>query len=141
MKKQIILIILLLVMFQIYNMKKQNQVCFKNICFDVELAKSIEERNNGLSFRESLDPEKGMLFVSLARLKDEFYGNSPNMPKLRERIVKECLHVLGHYVGSEHCYNKECIMSYSPSVNDIDIKSKDFCETCKNKLRASGVYL
>ena len=43
--------------------KKQGRVCFKDYCFSVELAITSRERSNGLMFRESLDPEKGMLFV------------------------------------------------------------------------------
>ncbi|MBN2120562.1 MAG: DUF192 domain-containing protein [Candidatus Omnitrophica bacterium] len=42
---------------------KQNRVCFKNNCFNVELAVEPAERARGLMFRESLDYNKGMLFV------------------------------------------------------------------------------
>ena len=38
-------------------------VCFNHHCFEVELAKSPEEITQGLMSRESLDPDKGMLFV------------------------------------------------------------------------------
>ncbi|MCD6476967.1 MAG: archaemetzincin family Zn-dependent metalloprotease [Candidatus Aenigmarchaeota archaeon] len=97
---------------------------------------------NGLNFVFALEyPDKGILIVSLARLKPEFYNEGPDMSKLKQRAVKESIHVLGHYIGAEHCLNKECIMSYSPSVNDIDTKMKDFCERCKNKLRSKGIYL
>ncbi|MBU1102602.1 DUF192 domain-containing protein [Patescibacteria group bacterium] len=52
-----------------YNYKKesenptQNQVCFKNNCFSVELAKTQAQRAKGLMFQTSLPPEQGMLFV------------------------------------------------------------------------------
>jgi len=45
------------------NNKKIVQVCYKDHCFDVELALSIEEKNKGLAFREELDMNKGMFFV------------------------------------------------------------------------------
>lgn len=42
---------------------KRGQVCFKDKCFDVELAQTQEEKERGLMFREKLDPNKGMLFI------------------------------------------------------------------------------
>ncbi len=41
----------------------QSQVCFKEHCFLVELAKTEEARAKGLMFRKSLDKNKGMLFI------------------------------------------------------------------------------
>ncbi|MEE9322978.1 MAG: DUF192 domain-containing protein [Candidatus Aenigmarchaeota archaeon] len=38
-------------------------VCFEDKCFMVEIADTPEERAEGLMFRESLEPDKGMLFV------------------------------------------------------------------------------
>ena len=40
-----------------------NQICFENICFEVEIAKTSAQWQRGLQFRESLDAEKGMLFI------------------------------------------------------------------------------
>ena len=42
---------------------KTSEVCFKNNCFIVELAKTQEQITRGLMFRESMDANKGMLFV------------------------------------------------------------------------------
>jgi len=41
----------------------QNQVCYKEHCFSVELAKTNEETEKGLMFRNHLDKDKGMLFI------------------------------------------------------------------------------
>jgi hypothetical protein len=49
--------------FIIFRKEKQNQVCFKNNCFLVELARTSEERNRGLMFREKLEQNRGMLFI------------------------------------------------------------------------------
>ncbi|MFC1757071.1 DUF192 domain-containing protein [Patescibacteria group bacterium] len=38
------------------------QVCFGDVCFDAEIADTKESVTQGLMFRESLDPGKGMLF-------------------------------------------------------------------------------
>ncbi len=43
--------------------KKEGKVCFKNFCFNLELAVTPEERSRGLMFRKHLDPDKGMLFI------------------------------------------------------------------------------
>ncbi len=42
---------------------KLDRVCFQNHCFNVELAKTAEEKSRGLMFRKNLDSNKGMLFV------------------------------------------------------------------------------
>jgi len=41
----------------------QNQVCFGQRCFSVELAKTEAEREKGLMDREELGKNKGMLFI------------------------------------------------------------------------------
>lgn len=59
------IIIFFIIVFIIKNPPagEENKVCFKNYCFDVELAKTDAERNRGLMSREKLDSDKGMLFV------------------------------------------------------------------------------
>jgi len=42
---------------------KNKRVCFKDACFEVELARTEEERAKGLMFRKELEENKGMLFV------------------------------------------------------------------------------
>lgn len=69
MKKKILLLVVFLlllamiVVFNNYRVKKQSRACFKNYCFDVELAETSQEKSSGLMFRESLDSKKGMLFI------------------------------------------------------------------------------
>jgi len=41
--------------------------------------------------------------VSLHRLREEFYGLPPREDLLRERLVKESVHELGHTFGLRHC--------------------------------------
>ena len=47
----------------IYENNKKNQVCFKNNCFEVELAITQEEQMRGLMFRKSLAKNRGLLFI------------------------------------------------------------------------------
>jgi uncharacterized protein len=42
---------------------RESTVCFENNCFKVELALTERDRELGLMSRESLDSDKGMLFI------------------------------------------------------------------------------
>ena len=57
---------------------------------------------------------------------------------LRDRLVKESLHELGHTYGLDHCRKSTCPMSESPSVLEIDQKFKEFCSRCTAMLSESG---
>ena len=72
--------------------------------------------------------------ISLTRLREEFYGNSKNKKLFFERTVKEAVHELGHTFGLRHCDNRKCVMHFSNSLRDTDIKEADFCEQCREKL-------
>jgi archaemetzincin len=72
--------------------------------------------------------------VSISRLKNEFYGLPKNEQLLFDRIKKEVIHELGHTFGLFHCRNYECVMSSSMYVENIDLKSHDFCGVCRNTL-------
>ena len=52
-------------LFSIYKSSrdKEKEVCFDKECFNVELAVTTEQQVLGLSSREGLENEKGMLFV------------------------------------------------------------------------------
>jgi archaemetzincin len=73
--------------------------------------------------------------IYLPRLRQEFYGLESNKLVFHERIVKEAIHELGHSFGLLHCNNKICVMHFSNSLYDTDIKWKSFCSNCKNNLR------
>ena len=60
--------------------EKTNQVCFKNHCFNVELAIEIDEQVRGLMFREHLDSDKGMLFIFKEELKHSFWMKNVLIP-------------------------------------------------------------
>jgi len=50
------------------------------------------------------------------------------------RVVKEALHELGHTFKLKHCKEKNCIMRYSRSIEDVDRKSKELCRYCRKLL-------
>ncbi len=73
--------------------------------------------------------------VSVARLRPEFYGQPPNLSLLLERVQKEVTHEMGHLYGLEHCSNRRCVMSFSNSIVEVDMKGKEFCPKCWEILR------
>jgi archaemetzincin len=68
--------------------------------------------------------------VSLHRLREEFYGLPPREELMRERLVKEAVHELGHTFGLRHCDDWRCVMTSSHGVERLDIKGADFCFVC-----------
>jgi archaemetzincin len=69
--------------------------------------------------------------VSLARLRQEYYGVAPDRPLLLSRLRKESLHELGHTFGLVHCDSRECVMYLSNTVVDVDSKGRSFCRACR----------
>lgn len=97
---------------------------------------------DGLNFVFGLeDPTLAACMVSLARLRPEFYDRSPNNFLLSERAVKEAVHEIGHLLGLEHCRHNWCVMSFSPSVGEVDQKKSEFCSDCQIKARTRGIEL
>jgi archaemetzincin len=68
--------------------------------------------------------------VSLCRLRQKFYGLPPDPDLLLIRAQKEALHELGHTFGLVHCSNPRCVMYFSNSVRNIDVKTNNFCDSC-----------
>lgn len=73
--------------------------------------------------------------ISSARLHPEdLDGGVGVLELLRERILKEAIHELGHAFGMTHCRDKYCIMHFSRSLPDTDIKGPGFCHRHKAEL-------
>ena len=77
--------------------------------------------------------------VSFHRLRDEYYGLSPNSDLLHLRLVKEAVHELGHAFGLLHCNDYLCVMHSSTGVEEIDVKTDRFCPSCSVRLTAKLV--
>jgi archaemetzincin len=69
--------------------------------------------------------------VSMARLDEKFYGLPAREELLRDRLLKEAVHELGHTFGLRHCADWRCVMSSSHGVERLDVKGADFCGRCR----------
>ena len=58
----------------------KNQVCFKDMCVDVEVVQNTEDLTRGLQFRESLDANKGMLFIFPHSRRQSFWMKDTFIP-------------------------------------------------------------
>jgi archaemetzincin len=68
--------------------------------------------------------------LSVARLRQEFYGLTADRTVVVERTQKETLHELGHTFGLIHCLEKECPMSLSTTIQHLDQKGAAYCRSC-----------
>jgi len=73
--------------------------------------------------------------VSLARLRQEFYGFAPNREVFVDRAAKEALHETGHLFGLVHCAERICAMSLATNIRQIDEKRAAYCPACGGRLR------
>ena len=86
---------------------------------------------NGFGFSDAVN--RMFAIVSIFKLEK---GASETV--LRDRLVKEAAHELGHTYGLDHCAKSICPMSDSPSTLEIDQKAKEFCPRCTEMLSDSG---
>lgn len=108
------------------------------------LEKSFEGRILGLTTEDLYADTLNFVFgqakvngrvaiISLKRLDPNFY-KIPSQQTLEDRASKEAIHELGHCFKLRHCINKQCVMSFSNTIADVDRKGKELCEMCKVQL-------
>ncbi len=72
--------------------------------------------------------------VSAHRLRQEFFGLPRDAELVRQRLLKEAVHELGHTLHLTHCDDYRCCMAPSHAVEWIDLKEADFCPVCRNQI-------
>jgi len=50
------------------------------------------------------------------------------------RLRKEVIHEVGHILGLRHCSYPRCVMFFSSTVGDTDLKGEEPCPRCRLKL-------
>lgn len=78
--------------------------------------------------------------VSAFRFRQEFYGLDGDEDLLRERLLKECVHELGHTLELRHCQDYRCAMASSHAVEWIDLRGSTLCESCRSQLEAGRAF-
>ena len=68
--------------------------------------------------------------MSVHRLRQQFYGLPADERLFYERCEKEAVHELGHAFGLVHCINFECVMHFSNSIEQVDLKTSLLCQDC-----------
>ncbi len=56
-----------------------------------------------------------------------------------ERVWKEINHELGHTFGLPHCSKEKCVMNFSRSINEVDRKTRYFCNECLKKIEKAVI--
>ena len=75
--------------------------------------------------------------ISTYRLKGQAqreFSNKTEQEVFVGRVRKEVIHEVGHTLGLEHCSNNRCVMSFSPTVLDVDRKDEYLCGPCRREL-------
>lgn len=94
----------------------------------------IYERDLNFVFGEADIAGKKAL-ISLARLRQEYYGLPQNEKIFYERALKEVVHEIGHVYGLGHCPHRTCVMHFSNGLHDTDTKGWQFCPRCREKVK------
>ena len=76
--------------------------------------------------------EHGCALVATPRLRSS--DNTVYM----QRLVKESIHEVGHVLGLAHCSNEYCVMHFSNTLADTDLKDSSFCARCWARLWSQG---
>jgi archaemetzincin len=73
--------------------------------------------------------------VSTARLRVDLNGFPSPVHRFLARLLKECVHELGHTFGLIHCPVSRCVMSRSNTILEVDAKRSDLCKNCRSLLK------
>jgi archaemetzincin len=73
--------------------------------------------------------------ISVHRLHPEFYGLPADPDLVLRRLEKEALHEVGHTYGLKHCDDRACVMHYSNTAEEVDLKEARYCPVCEARVQ------
>ncbi|OQX72568.1 MAG: hypothetical protein B6D59_08140 [Campylobacteraceae bacterium 4484_4] len=89
----------------------------------------------GLNFIFGLASAAGVCVIGLKRLDNRFYGLERDDERYFRRLLTEAVHEIGHVLGLPHCPDPHCVMHFSNSLADTDIKGYRFCPKCAKRVK------
>lgn len=138
----VIFILIILISIILYFDLNKNKICFDKNCFKVEIAKTMQERQEGLMFRKSLDKDSGMLFLFPEEDYYSFWMKNTSIPldiiwiDLNKKIVymKE---------NAQPCFEEFC-ESFKPNKKSLYVLELNSGEIKKYNLKINDkatIYL
>ena len=125
----VVLVILLSLLLLLPRDNSLSRACFKEECFEVEIADSPDEQERGLMFYESLKKNKGMLFVFEEEGDYPFWMMNTLIP----------LDIIWINSSREIVFISENAQPCPPLPEATDGQSKEVCEPIDPKQNAKYV--
>jgi archaemetzincin len=73
--------------------------------------------------------------ASTARLSRNPDGTRADRRLVTARLVKECVHELGHTFGLVHCADRRCVMARAAAALAVDAKRSELCRECRLRFK------
>ena len=105
--KKIFSIVLIVLILSGCGKQQISKVCIDQTCFEIEIADSKEERNQGLMYREHLDTDKGMLFIFEKEDIHSFWMKNTLIP-LDMIWISEEMEIVSIFPNAQPCKTKNC---------------------------------
>lgn len=65
-----------------------------------------------------------------------------NIKEFKQRLIKICIHEVGHNLGLKHCvYDPKCLMNdANGTISQVDREGMYFCKKCKRQVESLYIH-